>query len=148
MCGGVWIQYQVHVLLYTTYMLGAQLCPVVVHSITHAVMFQDTARTDPPRYGPPKRWVRNDPQGYWDCNTLDIRPRATPQRPPPNPAVPTPPLATSDSPRSPSVGAAIEAALQQSLVWVDVDIPIVALLDGVHSRYDDELWLPGWLLAV
>lgn len=45
------------------------------------------------------------------------------------------------------VSVSIEDQLRKSLVWVDVDIPIIALLDGVHSRCVWVCGVYGWCAA-
>lgn len=119
------------------------------------------ARCPPPHlqvdrqwYGPPQLWVRDDASGVWQP-TYDYPPKALldslalPKRAPPQlaAAAAAPPAAngaaaspdaaadaTPDTAAAAAAAAAYEARMRSCMCLVDIDIPLVALSDGVHSR--------------
>ncbi len=101
------------------------------------------------RYGQPNLWTRDDASGYWTSCPV-CAPQPTLLEPTPEPSGGAQPQAlTSDSQTeedSPGAEAAasvteeadadvaLDQLLRQSLVLVEVEIPHVALMDGVHAK--------------
>ncbi|KAL0022065.1 hypothetical protein WJX79_000023 [Trebouxia sp. C0005] len=100
-------------------------------------------------YGQPKLWTRDDASGYWTSCPV-CAPEPTLLEPRPEPSGGVQPQALSCDSQTEEDSAAAEAAasvveeadadvaldqlLRQSLVLIEVEIPHVALMDGVHAK--------------
>jgi len=101
------------------------------------------------RYGQPKLWTRDNASGYWTSCPV-CAPQSTLPEPTPEPSGGAQPQALSSGSQTEEDSAAAGAAasvteeadadvaldqlLRQSLVLVEVEIPHVALMDGVHAK--------------
>lgn len=109
-----------------------------------------------PRYGPTLYWTRDDAAGTWNSTRDWPGPDDSPPCPPieaapsgggeeiAQPAVPASSPADAPAPAAGStaefadsgddLGEAYDEFMQRRMVQLEVDIPLVALADGVHSR--------------
>ncbi len=101
------------------------------------------------RYGQPKMWTRDNASGYW-TSCLVCAPEPTLPEPTLEASGAAQPQALTSDSQTEEDSAAAEAAasvteeadadvaldqlLRQSLVLVEVEIPHVALMDGVHAK--------------
>lgn len=101
------------------------------------------------RYGQPTLWTRDNASGYWTSCPV-CAPQSTLPEPTPEPSGFVQPQALSCDSQTDEDSAAAEVAvsvteeadadvaldqlLRQSLVLVEVEIPHVALMDGVHAK--------------
>ena len=93
------------------------------------------------RYGQPKLWTRDNASGYW-TSCPACAPRST--LPEPTPQALSCDSQTEDDSAAAEVAVcvteeadadvALDQLLRQSLVLVEVEIPHVALMDGVHAK--------------
>jgi len=139
-----------HLCFQTSGSTSVDLCQIhkPLISIQHCVHLVKTvpfAR----RYGQPKLWTRDNASGYWTSCPV-CAPQPTLPEPTPEPLGVVQPQALSCDSQTEEDSAAAEAAasvteeadadvtldqlLRQSLVLVEVEIPHVALMDGVHAK--------------
>lgn len=99
------------------------------------------------RYGQPSMWTRDNTSGYWTSCPIEHPPPIA--EAPANPSEGREPqtlpsgdeqedVAIAESAASAAeetdADVALDQRLRQSLVLVEVEIPHVALLDGVHAK--------------